>query len=246
MFQRLIKSNSLSNKNKKLPPISTYCAAVVPIQACIRRHLAVLYVDKRKRGVVSIQSEMRSWMIRRRYQRVVAGIVGIQSLYRGYSSQRIYDKYRSEAMKAVMAIQKLYRGNKSRCWMKEIQDEAMRIQCWFRRVSSRKTFRRIVIAKILQSTIRPKETMAITCIQKYVRASTCRKGYNVALKRIIACQCHFRKWRATEEANKRREEREAAKVIQAAWRGFDMRRDYVMTVGGVYKYYCCYFVTPSF
>ena len=85
------------------------------------------------------------------------------------------------------------------------------------------------------------ENKAAVVIQSNVRAVTSQRQYNSMLANIVLVQSLLRKRRARQSVCQRRkesrveEENMAAMKIEAAWRGFVSRREYVITIGGELK-----------
>jgi hypothetical protein len=90
---------------------------------------------------------------------------------------------------------------------------------------------------IADAKMNREERDAAVIIQSRARGRCARLKYVNTLRKIGICQRVVRKWRSARDVEQRRvekqkEEDEAATQIEAAWRRFADRREYVMTVGG--------------
>eukprot|EP00804_Cyclotella_cryptica_P028844 CCRYP_008432-RA/>CCRYP_008432-RA protein AED:0.01 eAED:0.01 QI:842/1/1/1/0.85/0.75/8/449/1945 len=261
VLSRVIKIQSLYRGNVDRCEFCTLRSMVCVAVTIQKRHRGIVVRQELARqhsAATRIESQARRYVAQRLCRSILAGIIAFQSLARMFP---IHQRFRQEmiAKRALLLhrcatqIQAAHRGYIQRIVYHRLtieHDNATVIQTQWRTFYHRKQYVRIVRRDVVvvqsivrrwsgvrRSQMKRKERNAAVAIQSWIRGYKIESVYLQTLGGIVVSQCAIRRWMARRRVNKRRmekrerEENEAARVIQAAWRGFYARREYLKTVG---------------
>lgn len=205
-----------------------------PIQRAGRRLLS--------KSAVPIQSAARRFLAQREAIDRMWGILEIQCYMRRLKAEATLLAYRSSAV----TIQSVFRGSQVRKALEEQNEAAVEIQKIIRGylacVSTFDTVYRIIVIQshirgyLVRSKMRRFEEKcreySATKIQQWWRCVSCQQQYQYFIVDVLIIQSAFRRWRAQREYKAIMDFRrtEAAKRIQAAWRGFQSYSDYIFSL----------------
>ena len=247
----------LNQKSKKKAafyvPIAQLCETVLPIQTLARVFLAKLALEKRKESIVRLQAIFRRWSCEHYLHSCIFLAVNIQACQRGYiAREQAY--FFHLGILSVTRLQACFRGKASRRNLRYQHFCATRIQALIRGhwecINYVLTWSNIVLAqsvvrrrlerkKYLVEKAALKMTMknaAATKIQACWRAFICYTDFSDDLADIVTVQCVIRRWLAGERSTRIRTDianMSAASTIAAAWRGFGVRREYIVLLDQV-------------
>lgn len=174
-----------------------------------------------------IQANVRRYIYKNEYTTALWAAVEIQSAVRKFLVRKSYVRYLA-AVRIQSNIRRMIAG--TRCVI--MICAVMQIQSLMRMG--------LVQTRIRAERARVKIKAAVV-IQSNVRAVTSQRQYNSMLSNIVLVQCLLRKRRACQSVCRKRKEKRvkeenmAAMKIEAAWRCFVARREYVITIGGELK-----------
>jgi hypothetical protein len=221
------KGLAVENKNKSMDTIDPIQRAgirvlsksAVPIQSAARRFLAQREAIDRMWGILEIQCYMRRWKAEAALLAYQTSAQTIQKVFRGTQVRKELEVKHM----AAINIQKVIRGY---------------LAC----VSTFDTVYRIIVAQaaargfLVRTRMRRFEEkcreLAATKVQQWWRCMSCQRQYQFFIVDVLIIQSAFRSWKAQREyrtiMNFRRAE--AARCIQAAWRGFQCYTDYIFSL----------------
>eukprot|EP00529_Nitzschia_sp_RCC80_P009033 CAMPEP_0113470726 /NCGR_PEP_ID=MMETSP0014_2-20120614/16598_1 /TAXON_ID=2857 /ORGANISM="Nitzschia sp." /LENGTH=2347 /DNA_ID=CAMNT_0000363313 /DNA_START=663 /DNA_END=7706 /DNA_ORIENTATION=+ /assembly_acc=CAM_ASM_000159 len=209
-------------------------AAIIPIQAEVRRFLAMRRALTRMWALIIIQTYTRRHLAQNRYERSITAITTIQAATRGHIARNdVITKHIS-----AIEIQRHMRGYLATMRVYEEIYRVTLIQSWVRmRIAMDAAAYRMALVIQLQSVSRgflvrkriEEEHKQATVIQTAWRCFYDRLTYQFDLLDIIIVQSLWRMKLGQKVAAKVRSEKreQAATRIQTRWRAYDCRSVYV-------------------
>jgi len=149
----------------------------------------------------NIQKNVRTWIQKRKYQRVLKATIVVQKYIRGYFARRLARNMRM--FRAAIVLQKCFRRFKAQIKFRRTVWSVIRVQ------SAWKGFKARGLAKNLR------KQKAATCIQSYFRMHREKKNFNTIRNAAICMQSHWRGVVSRRELKRlRAEAREARKLLE--------------------------------
>mmetsp|Transcript_7630 Transcript_7630/g.15671 ORF Transcript_7630/g.15671 Transcript_7630/m.15671 type:complete len:1781 (+) Transcript_7630:812-6154(+) len=212
-------------------------AAVIPIQAAARRHLALRAALVRMWAIVLIQTTVRRWSAQTTHQLKKKAAIDIQRVSRG---MKVRDQLLLEHCCAI-EIQRRVRGFLATVHVYEAIYKITVVQSIVRRQQAiGKATDRMILILQLQSLVRgflERRRMfwlhyAASVIQATWRGAHDRLNYRLDVLDIVIAQSAVRRKLARVEADKRRAARDnkSATIIQTQWRGTYARMSYQLYI----------------
>lgn len=197
-------------------------AAAIPIQAEMRRYLAVKHREDRAWGIVVIQAYFRRWKAELTRYKYLYCATRIQAAFRGWLLRdTMEDKHY-----CATQIQKIARGYLATLRVYEDLYNITVVQSIARRNAAINEARRLRTARVNRSA---------TKIQSAWRRYYVQLNYQFDIVDIIIVQSIVRRKAAIAKAKRMREQRiyDAATTIQKNWRSYDCTMNYLHTVADV-------------
>lgn len=149
----------------------------------------------------NIQKNVRTWIQKRKYQRILRATTVLQKFVRGWKARRLARNLRM--FRAAIVLQKCFRRFKAQIRFRRTVWSVIRVQAAW------KGFKARGLAKDLR------KQKAATNIQKYFRMHRERKDYVSIRNSVIRIQTHWRGLVARRELRRLRQEaREARKLLE--------------------------------
>jgi hypothetical protein len=207
-------------------------AIAVRVQSWHRGVRARSDLARQHAAATTIQKQARANLATKHYQTVLRRIIVLQAVARRIPPRTAYVEHLTIEQAFLLAtsatvIQSQWRGNCCASKYDLAIRDVILVQSMARRWLA-----------IADAKMNREERDAAVIIQSRARGRCARLKYVNTLRKIGICQRVVRKWRSARDVEQRRveneqkEEDEAATQIEAAWRRFADRREYVMTVGG--------------
>lgn len=209
-------------------------AAVIPIQAAIRRFLAKREALNRMWSAVTIQTYTRRWMAAMKYTKSKYAAIQIQKTFRGWFAR----DYVEDQHYCATQIQRIARGFLATLAVYEDIYKVTLIQSYVRmQIALEEATYKMAFIIQLQSLVRGylgrkhRECLDAhaTTIQKTWRCHAARMNYQFDILDIVLIQNLLRKKRAGSVLEKKRNEHrgKCATMIQAKWRSYDCTMNYL-------------------
>ncbi|GAX10356.1 hypothetical protein FisN_3Lh566 [Fistulifera solaris] len=221
------KGLAVESKNKPVETIDPIHRAgirvlsksAVPIQNAARRFLAQREAIDRMWGILEIQCYMRRWKAEAALLAYQSSARTIQRVFRG---AQVRKKLEVNHMAAI-EIQKVIRGYLA-C--------VSTFDTVFRIIVAQSAARGFLVRTRMHRFEEKCRELAATKVQQWWRCMSCQRQYQFFIVDVLILQSAFRSWKAQREyrtiMNFRRTE--AARCIQAAWRGFQCYTDYIFSL----------------
>jgi IQ calmodulin-binding motif len=209
-------------------------AAVIPIQAAIRRFLAKREALNRMWSVVTIQTYTRRWMAAKNFENSKYAAIQIQKAFRGWFAR----DYVEDQHYCATQIQRIARGYLATLAVYEDIYKVTLIQSYVRMqiAVDEATYKMAFIIQ-LQSVVRgylvrrqrDRLDGHATAIQKTWRCRAARMNYQFDILDIVLIQSLLRQKRARSVVEKKRNEHheKCATKLQAQWRSYDCTMNYL-------------------
>ena len=209
-------------------------SAIIPIQTEVRRFLATRHAMTRMWALIMIQTYTRRFLARKKFRKAVSSAITIQSIVRGHLGRKeVTDKHI-----CAIEIQRHVRGYLATMQVYEDIYKVTLVQSLVRmRIAMDYAAYRMSLIIQVQAIARGflerrrhvHRNRCATMIQSSWRCFYNRMNYQFDLLDIIIVQSLWRKKMAVRVAERKIEEKRhmAATTIQAAWRAYDCRMDYL-------------------
>eukprot|EP00980_Cylindrotheca_fusiformis_P029615 scaffold23624_cov142-Cylindrotheca_fusiformis.AAC.1 len=205
-------------------------AAIIPVQAEVRRFLAMRHALTRMWALIIIQTYCRKWISQKRFSKVIESAIAIQATLRGKLTRDALDFRHGCAIE----VQRITRGYLATMRVYEDIYRVTMIQSYVRmkQATSKATLRLASIIQV-QSVVRgfltrhqqDYEKVCAVAIQANWRRFYTRLNYQFDLLDVIIAQSVCRRklaiWKLRRMESNRLEK--AAIVIQTRWRQYDCR-----------------------
>jgi hypothetical protein len=215
-------------------------AAIIPMQAQVRRFLAMRQALTRMWALIVIQTYTRKWMAQKRYVNTVKSAVAIQAVIRGRLARDDLD------FKHVCAIeiQRVTRGYVATMRVYEDIYRVTMVQSYVRmRQAMDKTTLKLAHVIQVQSVVRgfltrrrqEYQQVCAVAIQANWRRFYTRLNYQFDLLDIIITQSVWRKKLAIQQVDRKKEERfdKAVISVQSRWRQYDCTMNYMQSLADI-------------
>ncbi|KAG1653326.1 Abnormal spindle-like microcephaly-associated [Nymphon striatum] len=230
-----------------------YCKAVIQIQRRFRaKQLAVqTYTEFHEiRGaVIVIQSAFRMWRVQRTITKWHYSATKIQSLYRSYMERKRYQKIKSATVVLQLYVRIFQEKCKIRANYIAMKEASVVIQTYFRRHLAMRRLKYLKALVFIQSLIRRnlmrkefiKKRNAALVIQKYVRCFLKKQQYLNLINSTIIIQRYFRaKLFGKRDRKSYIQQKNSCIKIQAFFRGCLIRKEWKKKVSAticIQKYF---------
>ena len=209
-------------------------AAVIPIQAAIRRFLAKREALNRMWAIVTIQTYTRRWFVQKQLADKNNAAITIQKVFRGWFARDFVE----DQHYCATQIQRVVRGYFATLAVYEAIYKVTLIQSYVRmKIAVDEATYKMAFIIQLQSIIRSylvrKQRQRLdayaTVIQKSWRCHATRQNYQFDVLDIVLVQCLYRQNKARALVEKKRQERfvKCATILQAQWRSYDCTMNYL-------------------
>jgi hypothetical protein len=215
-------------------------AAIIPMQAQVRRFLAMRHALTRMWALIVIQTYTRKWMAQKRYVNTVKSAVTIQAVIRGRLARDDLD------FKHVCAIeiQRVTRGYVATMRVYEDIYKVTMVQSYVRmRQAMDKATLKLAHVIQVQSVVRgfltrrrqEYQQVCAVAIQANWRRFSTRLNYQFDLLDIIITQSVWRRKLAIQQAEGMKKERLDKVVIsiQSRWRQYDCTMNYMQSLADI-------------
>lgn len=169
--------------------------------------LEQIRTDIRKRYIILVQSMVRRFIARKKFQRNKQLALDLQRYCRGYMARCKAQTIRRE--RAVVVVQRYVRGWLCRSKYKRILRSVILIQTHGRGVLARRTF--AIQLRNYKATI----------IQRFCRGYLARKAFNKRKQKIILCQSTIRRFLARRQFKRLKAEARTITHIQNMYKGLE-------------------------
>ncbi|XP_037046669.1 unconventional myosin-Va-like isoform X1 [Bradysia coprophila] len=164
-------------------------------------------LDVRKKYIIVVQSMVRRFVYRHRYNRLRKSVLGIQRYARGYMARRKADQLRKN--RAAVTIQRYVRGWVARNKFVQARKSVLGIQKYGRGLLARRKF----TANL--------DNYKATQIQRLCRGYLARVAYKSKLRKIIICQSAVRRFLAKRLYKKMKAEARTISHMQKMYKGLE-------------------------
>lgn len=215
-------------------------AAIIPMQAQVRRFLAMRHALTRMWALIVIQTYTRKWMAQKRYLKSVQSAIAIQALTRGQLARDDLD------FKHVCAIeiQRVTRGYMATMRVYEDIYKVTMVQSYVRmRQAMDKATLKLAHVIQVQSVVRgfltrrrqEYQQVCAVAIQANWRRFYTRLNYQFDLLDIIIVQSVWRKTHAIHKVQGLKKQRldKAATKIQNSWRQYSCKMDFLQSLADI-------------
>jgi hypothetical protein len=224
------KTKGLTVNSKKNKPVDTIdpiqragirvlSKSAVPIQSAARRFLAQREAIDRMWGILEIQCYMRRWKAEATLLAYQCSARTIQRVFRGTQVRKNLEVNHL----AAIEVQKVIRGYLA-C--------ASTFDTVYRIIVVQSVARGFLVRTRMRRFEEKCRALAATQVQQWWRCMSCQMQYQSFIVDVLIIQSALRRWKAQREyktiMNFRRTE--AARCIQAAWRGFQCYTDYIFSL----------------
>lgn len=170
-------------------------------------YLEQIRADLRKRYVIIVQSLVKRYIYRKRYQQIRKAVVGIQKYSRGMLARKRVRVVREN--KAAVVIQRHVRGWLQRTKYQKTKQTMAKLQARCRGYLVRQKFHVAL------------DNHKAIIVQKFCRGYLARRRFAVKLKRIVTCQAAIRRFLARRRYKRLRAEARTVAGMQKKYMGLE-------------------------
>ncbi|XP_055916560.1 unconventional myosin-Va isoform X1 [Eupeodes corollae] len=170
-------------------------------------YLEQVRMNLRKKYIITVQSVVRKFVYRMRYQRIQRVVLGLQTFARGYIARKKARAIREA--RAALIISKYARGYVCRRRFLKLRFSVCGIQQYARGMLARHRFKLAM------------DNHRATQIQRFCRGYLARQAYKKKLRSIIVCQSAIRRFLARRLFRKLKAEAKTISHIQNLYKGLE-------------------------